>query len=294
MLGERFFRSSKSSKPSGPSTLEPRPVITLDRTIAASVDTILENALDWEHLPHLHSQTYSAIRLLDSNDKGWRARVEAAGGRGQTSEIQLSIERQALRFVTKTLIGAGAGTQITTQLSAVNDYRTEIHVDFFLPPVEPQWMTKVAEAYKLLHEQMWDQDEAMMMRLGQVQERAMASAREAAFPWARTSARDDRKCLGSRAELESRLPIDLEVGGRPVRIVSVDGELLVFDTQCPHRGGPVEVANSCEGKCRWHGYSFDLRGGSSTDGRGLALEPPPHLEIEAATSLVYISSPARG
>lgn len=252
--------------------------------------------MDWEHLPHVHSQAYSAIRLLESSEKGWRARVEGPGGRGQTSEVQVTVDREALRYVNRTLIGAGAGTEVVTQLSAQGEHKTDIHVEFFLPPVEPQWMAKVVEAYRSLQQQMWDQDEAMMLRRRQVQEHAMARAREAAFPWARASAGTGRQCLGSRADVEGRLPLDVEFGGRPVRIVSVDGDLVAFDPQCPHKGGPLveHSGSACEARCRWHGYRFDLRSGAASDGNGHTLEPPPVLEIEPETTLVYVSSHVRG
>jgi hypothetical protein len=41
------------------------PVATYERTVRASLDHVRENVLDWEHLPWLHPETFSHVRLLE-------------------------------------------------------------------------------------------------------------------------------------------------------------------------------------------------------------------------------------
>ena len=45
------------------------------RAVHASLERVWENVFDWEHLPHLHHQSFSAIECVDSGDWGWRARI---------------------------------------------------------------------------------------------------------------------------------------------------------------------------------------------------------------------------
>ena len=50
------------------------------RVIRASLDRVWENVLDWEHLPHLHKESFRAIAPIRVDRDGWRANVELADG----------------------------------------------------------------------------------------------------------------------------------------------------------------------------------------------------------------------
>jgi nitrite reductase/ring-hydroxylating ferredoxin subunit len=54
-----------------------------------------------------------------------------------------------------------------------------------------------------------------------------------------------------------------------------DGALVAHGTICPHWLGPLEDAVPQNGRlrCPWHGYLFDVRTGTSVDGRGYRLAP---------------------
>lgn len=266
------------------------PDVVYDRSIAASTERIWENVLDWEHLPHLHAQAFAGIRVLDSNEEGWRAFVQLAGEKERGSEIEVVLDRPGLRYTTRTLSGAGEGSEIVTGLFPRTEHETEIRVEFFLPWLQPEWATGAAEAYRALYRTLWDQDEEMMLRRRRVLER------DSPAPSAEPNAQ--RVCLGSRDDLDARLPVDVEVGGRAVRVVSIDGDLLAFDASCPHLGGPLAQGglSGHEVRCPWHGYRFDLRTGRSCDGRGYRLAPAPRIDVEEDGGLVFVSpscSPAR-
>ena len=47
-------------------------VATYRRTVAASLERVVENVLDWEHLPWLHRASFSSVELVDAGESGWR------------------------------------------------------------------------------------------------------------------------------------------------------------------------------------------------------------------------------
>jgi nitrite reductase/ring-hydroxylating ferredoxin subunit len=90
--------------------------------------------------------------------------------------------------------------------------------------------------------------------------------------------------LGALEELRGRLPLRVELGGRPYRLVELDGELVVHSTVCPHLLGPLDDTEVVDGSavCPWHGYRFDLRSGRGCGtARRFRLAPAPRVEIDA-------------
>ena len=55
----------------------------------------------------------------------------------------------------------------------------------------------------------------------------------------------------------------VEVEGRDLVLVNVDGELYALDGQCPHQGGPLGRGRLEDGAvvCPWHGWKWDARSG---------------------------------
>ena len=107
-----------------------------------------------------------------------------------------------------------------------------------MPGVAPEAAAALGASYRSLYARLWDEDEAMMVR------------RQA--------------LLAGRLEPAWR---EVEVAGRRMR----------FETRCPHLGGPLDDAPVADGciTCPWHGYRFDLRTGTSADGRTLRLQTAP-------------------
>lgn len=77
---------------------------------------------------------------------------------------------------------------------------------------------------------------------------------------------------GPTADLAPLVPLpDLDADGRAVfehqgrvyAVFTVDGEVVVTDGTCPHRGGPIGEGVIRDGAvvCPWHWYVFDLRTG---------------------------------
>jgi nitrite reductase/ring-hydroxylating ferredoxin subunit len=240
-----------------------------ERRVRASVERIWEALLDWESLPTLHREDYASARRIESGDWGWTARVRGPGAPdAREMTLQLVIDRQELRAVLATIDGPGKGSEIRTGLEPDGPHETRLRVEFLVPDVSPERAAALAQAYRTLSTRQWDRNEAVMLR----REKLLAR------PQKPGPARLD---LGPIDDLRAKLPRVVELAGRPWRIVELDGALVVHAGVCPHSQGPLEetVVENGVIECPWHGYRFDLRTGTSCDGRGLRLSTPPRLEI---------------
>ncbi len=249
-----------------------------EREIGASLERVWENVHDWEHLPYLHSQAFHSISLIDSGDWGWRVTVELADG--SQSKIELIVDRDARRYVSRTLKGTGASAEFWTSLDPLAEHKTAIHVEFCVPAMAEQVLRRYGKALVGLYTHLWTQDEDMM------QTRTAALAERRATPEPADPA--ETISLGSIDDLSERLPLVIELGGHSFRVVEVDGEFKAHSTECPHRLGPLGDCAINDGiiACPWHGYQFDVRTSRSSDGQSFRLRPPPQIEVDAATGSV--------
>lgn len=254
------------------------PIAVYRRTIRASLARIWENVLDWEHLPWLHSSSFVGVELLERGRDGWRAWVLSPPAEdARRSLVDVRLHRPELYYWTRTVDGVGAGSGIRTQLEPAGEGATEITVEFYVPDLSPEVAAKVGRAYTRLYEQLWDEDEAMMVRRQELLDAAPASASVPA-----------PLVLGPMAALRARLPLVLG----DVRLVEIDGAVVAHSTLCPHQGGSLAQSEVCAGivTCPWHGYRFDVRSGESVGGRPFRLAAPPRLEVDAdgIASLVWV------
>lgn len=234
---------------------------------------IWENVLDWEHLPWLHGSSFVGIELLEFGREGWRAWVSfPPSDAPHRALIAVELHRLERYYWTRTREGIGTGSEIRTTLTPTSATATDIAVEFFVPGVAAEHADQVGSFYTTLYAQLWDEDEAMMMRRQEVLDCKPTP-----------SGLGDRLGLGPLAALRERLPFVTEANGQRIRLVEIDGTIVPHVTVCPHLGGPLELAEVCDGiaTCPWHGYRFDLRTGKSADGRSLCLATAPRFEIDA-------------
>lgn len=256
-----------------------RHVATYDRHVGASLERAWENVRDWEHLPFLHASSFRSIDLIERGGFGWRARV---GLHPAPSAIvlELVIDQAGDRYVSRTLEGPGEGGEIWTTLwPGETKATTQVEVEFHLPGLvsAPQEQADaVGAAFCTLYEKLWDEDEGMMRwRSRGLEERRMPRSNRAM-----------RIELGSLDDLYDQLPLAINERGRRVRVALEDGQLFAHSSVCPHWLGPL-VADGVGFVCPWHGYRFD-REGRSCDGRGLSLEMPPRIEVDASDGRVEL------
>jgi nitrite reductase/ring-hydroxylating ferredoxin subunit len=250
------------------------------RSVGASLERVWENVRDWEHLPWLHRTSFASIECLDEGEWGWRARVGSRPeATGQRFAIELLIESEAGRYVTRSLDGEAAGTEIWTRLNPTGTNRTEIEVEFQVPKVKPESADALGAVYRNLYSVLWDEDEEMMV------ERQKALDAGAT----RDPGISDAVVLGTRDSVLARTPLCVEARGRQFRVVALDGEIVAHATTCPHRLGPLVDVEIVDGvlECPWHGYRFDVRSGRSTDGRRLCLPQAPRIRGEEVLELYF-------
>lgn len=251
----------------------PTRVASYRRRIRAGLERVWENVRDWEHLPWLHGTSFRAIALDEAGDFGWRARVGLANGR----EIGLELVIEGSRYVSRTIAGDGAGTEIWTQLEPVDDAHTDIEVEFLVPGISADAAPRLGDAFVALYTRLWDEDEAMMRR------RTAQLARRAEL-FAPLPADTRPLDLGPVADARARAPFATLLAGRPFRVLRDGDALVVHSTLCPHWLGPLEDAPGSDGtlRCPWHGYRFDPKSGRGCDAASrLRLPPAPRVVVGA-------------
>lgn len=260
------------------------------RRMKVSIDRMYENALDWEHLPFLHDSSFSHIELLESDDTHWRARVGVGPNTGKPADpakdiiLELRLDTERYRWISSTLEGPGKGSQIWTHVFQFAERDIEINADFFVPGVAEASKQAVGDYYAKLYEQLYDEDEAMML-----ERQAQLDARQARTSQARTNQEGKTAIdLGLRGDVQAQLPLTFEYNGRSFRLVEDGGELIAHAAQCPHLLGPLGEADVIDGaiECPWHAYTFDIRTGACRTGQSCKLAKAPHISVNETTGRI--------
>ena len=251
------------------------------RRMKVSLERMYENALDWAHLPFLHSSAFSSIDLIDSGDWGWRAGLGLAqrpeGGEPPHITLQLSLDRTNRRWISSTLEGPGAGSEIWTHVFEFGPRDLEIQADFFIPGVTEVDRAATGAVYAALYQGLYDEDEAMML------ERQRAIDEQAGPEKKIEGSQLDDFALGRVSSLDANLPFDFRYEGQPWRLIRDEEAWLVYTLTCPHLLGSFKdaVIESGTVTCPWHGYRFSLRTGECLSGADCQLPDPPKV-IERA------------
>jgi len=203
------------------------------RELGSSLDRLLENTLDWEHLPWIHAASFRSIDCSDAGPWGWRATIGMAPT-GAEAGLEVLLNVDDATWVSRTVGGAGEGAEIWSKAVATGQRSCEVTVEFHVPDVRLETAGRLGSAYARLYERLYDEDEAMM--------------------------------TGRQAALD-------DLGNSPIRVVDVEGERCAFKARCPHQLGPLDNAPVIDGVivCPWHGYRFDVRTGRNLDGSKLRL-----------------------
>jgi nitrite reductase/ring-hydroxylating ferredoxin subunit len=237
---------------------------TYRRVLPVSLERLYENVLDWEHLPHVHARSFASIECEDAGVWGWRARVSDANGRALAIEVRL--DRECRRWITRTLSGADAGGEIWTHAFPIAPRRTDIVVDVFVPGVASDDRARLGVAYARLYRQLYDEDVAMMTeRQRQIDLRVETQRSGIALE------------LGAVDTL--KLPAQVEFDGRAYIVANGAQGLVVHVARCPHQLGPLLPAVDGVVRCPWHGYRFAADTGECLTGQSCRLPPAPRVSV---------------
>lgn len=245
---------------------------TYQRDLPVTLERMYENALDWEHLPHLHKGSFKAISCRSAGNWGWHC--DAVLPDGADIELELRLDMAHQRWITRTLSGPGTGSEIWSYVFALKDGGLRVVVDFFVPGIVPDARAQMLAYYQQLYAGLYDEDISMM------------TGRQAALE--ARPARDTELVLGPEDQVRASLPRGFELGGKPFRLVEHEGSLLAHAALCPHMLGPLDAADIADGAvtCPWHGYVFDIKTGQARSGQTCQLVAPPEISINDAGEVV--------
>lgn len=249
-------------------------VTTYTRELPINLDRMYENAIDWEHLPFLHSSTFSQIEVMASGDWGWKAKAFLTPKSIFNSMVlELRLDRPKNRWITKTLSGFGKGTEIWTHAIPLGPNKIKVIVDFYVPKLPTVLKAKYAGQYSALYAQLYDEDLWMM------------AGRQTALnkiDKAKTTNTSSMLSLGKLENIKAKLPFTFEFNHQSYRLLELDDTLIAHTLSCPHMLGPLQDANVEKGilECPWHGYQFDLKTRKCISGQRCKLAPAPLIKID--------------
>ncbi len=266
---------------------------------------MIENAYDWEHLPHVHSSSFKSIELFDEGAWGWQAKVILPDSRAQ--HLELLVDRDNNYWATTVLSGDARGFEIHTHATERKSREIDVLVKFYLPQAFSKILKLLNVSQRLLpfslykrfarklgvykvaknekpkisilktlqrqYSVLYDEDEILM------------SSRQDAIDHRKESKLNDAPhslVLGTPEQLNQQLPKVVQFGKQRFVINQWPDEWRVYAAECPHLLGPLENAQIDQNgqiTCPWHGYKFDINTGKSCEKQTLFLAKPPSLKL---------------
>jgi nitrite reductase/ring-hydroxylating ferredoxin subunit len=239
---------------------------TYRRVLPTNLTRMYENALDWEHLPFVHSSSFSSIDCVDAGPWGWRA--EVVNARGQRSMLELRLDKKLRRWITRNLEGPSVGAEIWTHVFERGPNELELNIDFFVPDVPEDARDKVGTAYAKAYEVLYDEDVAMMVERQRQLDRRIESRRD-----------DQPLVVGDVDTL--KLPMQVDFRGRAIVVNRIGEDFAAYPAVCPHQSGPLDQADLEQSivRCPWHGYEFDVFTGNCVSGHSCRLSQLPVVTV---------------
>ena len=249
-------------------------VATYTRELPVSLVRMYENAIDGEHLPWLHKDSFAALTITEKGDWGWRGRGYFQPRSFMTwTELELRLDRDNNRWVTTTLRGLGKGTQVVTHALPLAEDRIKVVVDFYVPKLPRFLHGLYARQFLQTYSKLYDEDLSMMAtRQQELDRKSEERPREMAATVS----------LGSVESVQQSVPLSFELQTRKYRLVKIGNELIAFATTCPHMLGPLQDATVEQGQvtCPWHGYRFNVITRECTSGQQCRLPPAPQIVVD--------------
>jgi len=245
------------------------------RPLSTNLARMMENAYDWEHLPHVHASSFSSIVLIASGRWGWRAKIGLPDN--STAEYQLIdllVEKDKNYWVSTVFSGPGEGIEIHTQASAVSDQGIEVDVRFYLtePPKNQATAEAILNYMTKQYATLYDEDQVLMS--------GRQDALDDRSRWEVGSVEKSDVLVGSISDLNPKHVHVIETGEGRYCVRIWQENWIVHSAVCPHLLGPLDgSAVDSDGAitCPWHGYKFDVTSGDNVDQKCRKLASPPQL-----------------
>jgi nitrite reductase/ring-hydroxylating ferredoxin subunit len=255
------------------------------RRLPVSLTRMMENAHDWEHLPHVHASSFSSIDLIDSGSWGWRAKLGVPSGGHQLIDLIVDMDRHY--WVSTVLSGMGQGTEIHTQATRAADQDIDIDVRFYLPdaPADPAIGAVALQYLRGQYTQLYDEDVDLM--------EGRQSALNDRQRWRQVdqTGSETSLCLVQENALDKEAVHSVEWRGHRYALRFWNDQWIAHSAVCPHLLGPLDggpVSKDGTITCPWHGYQFDILSGENKSGECKALVQAPHVDVR--DELLYLRS----
>jgi len=251
-------------------------VATYSRELPVSLVRMYENAIDGEHLPWLHKDSFAELNITEQGAWGWRGHGYFQPRSFMTwVELELRLDRDNNRWVTTTLRGLGKGTRIVTHALPLAEDRIKVVVDFYVPKLPGVLRPLYARQFLQTYSKLYDEDLWMMATRQQELDRKREE---------RPREKLAEISLGSVTSVRRSIPFTFELHKQTYRLVEIDGVLVAYAATCPHMLGPLQDASLEQGQvtCPWHGYRFDVITRECTSGQSCKLPPAPEIVVSEA------------
>ena len=204
---------------------------TYVRDLGASAARLIENALDWEHLPFVHAQSFGSISIISGDENGWVASATLTGG--MAVSIALTLDPDRMGWVTVTSNAGVVLGRIESRVEITGRDTCRVTVNFLVPGIDEESRAAAGAYYSVLYAQLYDEDEALMI------------------------ARTQAIAAGAAAHKQRRI------------VTLVRGQKAMIPLVCPHQGLPLSGDPDENGvlTCPWHGYRFDAATGQCLSGQ---------------------------
>ena len=200
------------------------------RRLPTNMQRMMENAYDWEHLPHVHESSFSSIDLIEEGKWGWRAKVGLPGGGDQLIDLLVDLPRNY--WATTVIDGIGQGTEIHTQATEISDDEIEVDVRFYItePPDTEETGALVLQYLSDQYRQLYDEDIGLMT--------GRQNALEDRKRW-RDARAGGEVFVGRLDDLDKTEPVLVETDDWRYTVRFWQGRWIAHSAVCPHLLGPL-------------------------------------------------------
>lgn len=202
------------------------------RHINSNHERMFENVLDWEHLPHLHSRTFSSINLLAKGEKTLKFEVglwPAIFGLKQTIRLQACKLRGIWNV--RVISGFMQGLIIRSCVSPETPEGFEVRIDFYIPRTK-WYLAPLGPVLKFSYHRLYDEDVAMM------------TSRQIFLDSRSTNPKkfsENNLKLGKEKDIQCPHPFTFQ--NKAYLLGKIDDNWIAYSAYCPHLQRPFNEAD---------------------------------------------------